>query len=202
MGMGERKERQRELLRRQILEAAREILLKEGPAKLSMRGIAGRIEYSPTTIYLYFKNKNEILYRLCEEALERLFEILDDSGSDETSPIFRLRAALRAFIDFGFNEPDRYRIIFMSEISGYVSAAAFLEKDKIGSRLLEIVRLRLEDALAEAGSGIDPECVFQALWANCHGMVSLLISLPDFPWVEREKLIETSLDIAMRGLVL
>jgi|WetSurMetagenome_2_1015567.scaffolds.fasta_scaffold00162_33 AcrR family transcriptional regulator len=202
MGLIERKERQKDSLRRQILDAAREILLKEGAAKLSMRKIADCIEYSPTTIYLYFKNKNEILYCLCEEALERLYKIMDASGSDETTHILRLRASMRAFIDFGFNEPDRYKIIFMSEISRYVSAAVFLEKDKIGGRILGIVRQRLENALSDSGCGLDPEDAFQALWANCHGIVSLLICLPDFPWRERERLIEASLDITLRGLAL
>ena len=69
MGIVERKKRQRESLRHEILDASREILLAGGYAQLSMRGIAKRIEYSPTTIYLYFKYKDEILYHLCVEAL-------------------------------------------------------------------------------------------------------------------------------------
>jgi AcrR family transcriptional regulator len=202
MGLNERKERQKDALRRLILDAAREILLQEGAAKLSMRKIAGRIEYSPTTIYLYFKNKNEILYGLCEEALERLYKIMEASGAEEPTDVLKLRAAMRAFIDFGFSKPDHYKIIFMSEKAKYVSAAAFLEQDKIGGRILGIVRMRLNKALVASGSVFDPEQAFQAVWANCHGIVSLLISLPDFPWVEREKLIETDLDIILRGLVL
>ena len=57
MGIKERRERQKEHLREEILEAARELFLKEGVENVSMRAIAKRIEYSPTTIYLYFKDK-------------------------------------------------------------------------------------------------------------------------------------------------
>ncbi|WP_191965561.1 TetR/AcrR family transcriptional regulator [Oryzomonas sagensis] len=201
MGIVERKERQKESLRQEILDAAREILLAEGYAKLSMRSIAKRIEYSPTTIYLYFKNKDEILFHLCDESLERQFEAMDAAADGKSSPLARLRATLRAYIDFGLSEPDRYRITYMTDISPYVSVASILNEGSFGNKLLELVRRRLNDILVESGSALDPESAFQTLWAHSHGIVSLLISCPDFPWVERDKLIETNIDISLKGLL-
>lgn len=201
MGIVERKERQKESLRQEILDASREILLAKGYAQLSMRGIAERIEYSPTTIYHYFKNKDEILYCLCVEALERQFEVIHATGCDEPSPVLRLRAALRAYIDFGLAEPDRYQITYMADISRYVSMASILEQGSFATKLREFMRHRVEDVLVESGCTRDVESVFQALWAHCHGIVSLLIGRPDFPWVERDRLIETGLDISLDGLV-
>jgi AcrR family transcriptional regulator len=201
MGILERKERQKESLRQEILDASRDILLSGGYAQLSMRGIARRIEYSPTTIYIYFKNKDEILYYLCEEALERQYEVINASGGDEPSPILRLRAALRAYIDFALSEPDRYQITYMADISQYVSMASILEQGSFANKLREIMRSRVNDVLIESGCTLDPESVSQVLWAHCHGLVSLLIGRPDFPWVERDKLIEALLDISLSGLV-
>jgi AcrR family transcriptional regulator len=201
MGIVERKERQKESLRQEILDASREILLARGYAQLSMRGIAERIEYSPTTIYLYFKNKDEILYHLCVEALERQFEVIHAAGRDEPSPLLRLRAALRAYIDFGLSEPDRYQITYMADISQYVSMSSILEQGSFAFRLRELLRHRVNEVLIDSGCNLDTESVSQALWAHCHGIVSLLIGRPDFPWVEREKLIETGLDIVVNGLV-
>lgn len=201
MGIIERKERQKESLRQDILDAAREILLAEGHAKLSMRSIAKRIEYSPTTIYLYFKNKDEILFHLCEEALERQFNAMNAAAGNESSPVLRLRATLRAYIDFGISEPDRYQITYMTDISQYVSVTSVLKEGGFGNKLLELVRQQLHDVLAASGSTLDPESVFQALWAQSHGIVSLLITCPDFPWVERDKLIETNIDISLKGLL-
>ncbi|MDD2335642.1 MAG: TetR/AcrR family transcriptional regulator [Geobacteraceae bacterium] len=201
MGIVERKERQKESLRQEILDASRDILLARGYAQLSMRGIAKRIEYSPTTIYLYFKNKDEILYHLCVEALERQFEVIRGAGGDEPSPLLRLRAALRAYIDFGLSEPDRYQITYMADISRYVSMASILEQGSFANKLREFMGHRVNDVLIESGCARDVESVFQVLWAHCHGIVSLLIGRPDFPWVERDKLIETSLDISLNGLV-
>lgn len=199
MGSAERKERQKESLRQAILDTAREILLTEGYNSLSMRSIAKRIEYSPTTIYLYFKNKGEIIYHLSEEALAHQFEAIKAAGSPEQSPMMRLRAVLEAYIRFGLSEPDRYKIIYMADISRHINVNRLLEQGRSADRLRKMVYMSVKDVLTASGYPADPECVFQAIWANCHGIVSLLIGRPDFPWAEREKLIETSLDITLKG---
>ena len=64
MGVKERREREKESLRQDILDVAREMFATEGYESVSMRKIADKIEYSPTTIYLYFKDKNELFYAL------------------------------------------------------------------------------------------------------------------------------------------
>ncbi|MRR56498.1 MAG: TetR/AcrR family transcriptional regulator [Deltaproteobacteria bacterium] len=201
MSIVERKERHKESLRQEILDAAREILLAKGYAYLSMRRIAERIEYSPTTIYLYFKNKDDILYHLCVETLERQFEALSEAGISQPSPLLRLRAALRAYVDFGLSEPDRYKITYMADLSRYVSTASILEQGGVADKLIALMCHRVHEALVASGSNRDAKCVFQALWAHCHGMVSLLIGHPDFPWTVRETLIETGLDLSLAGLL-
>lgn len=200
MGSIERKERQKESLRQAILNTAREILLTEGYNSLSMRSIAKRIEYSPTTIYLYFKNKGEIIYHLSEEALAHQFEAVKAAGSTEQSPLMRLRSVLDAYIRFGLSEPDRYKIIYMADISQHINTERLLEQGRSADRLREMVYRSVNDVLKASGSSADPECMWQAVWANCHGIVSLLIGRPDFPWVEQERLIETGLDIILKGV--
>ncbi|MFX8778120.1 helix-turn-helix domain-containing protein, partial [Acinetobacter baumannii] len=61
MGINERKEKQKLELKRLILDASMKLFVEEGFENVSIRKIADLIEYSPTTIYLYFKDKNEIL---------------------------------------------------------------------------------------------------------------------------------------------
>jgi len=200
MSIDERKERHKESLRQEILDASREILLAEGYTYLSMRRIAERIEYSPTTIYLYFKNKDDILYQLCVETLERQFEAIRAAGADQPAPFLRLRASLRAYVDFGLSEPDRYKITYMADLSPYVSTARIVEQGSVADKLIEMMCHRVHEALVAAECERDVESVFQALWAHCHGMVSLLIGQPDFPWTDREKLIETGLDLSLAGL--
>jgi AcrR family transcriptional regulator len=202
MSIVERKKRHKESLRQEILDAAREILLAKGYAYLSMRRIAERIEYSPTTIYHYFNNKDDILYHLCVETLEHQYEALSRAGVDQPSPFLCLRATLRAYVDFGLSEPDRYKIAFMVDLSRYVSTASILEQGSVADKLIALMCHRVHEALVAAGCNRDVKSVFEALWAHCHGMVSLLIGHPDFPWTERENLIETGIDLSLAGLSL
>src|SRR5712692_10648091 len=72
MGVAERKAREKEELKQEILDAARGLFVRDGYESVSMRKIAAKIEYSPGTIYTYFKDKDEILDCLCEETFLHL----------------------------------------------------------------------------------------------------------------------------------
>ena len=72
MGIQERKNRQKQLLRQEILDAAREMFVREGYEGVSMRKIADRIEYSPTTIYHYFDDKSDLLSEIISETFAKL----------------------------------------------------------------------------------------------------------------------------------
>jgi AcrR family transcriptional regulator len=65
MRLQERRERQRQSLRKQILDAARELFTELGYEAVSMRRIADKIGYSPTTIYLHFADKEALVRELC-----------------------------------------------------------------------------------------------------------------------------------------
>ena len=67
MGIAERKEREKQEMRTLILSTATNLFVERGYDSVSMRNIAEAMEYSPATIYLYFKDKNELLYTLSEE---------------------------------------------------------------------------------------------------------------------------------------
>jgi AcrR family transcriptional regulator len=64
--MSEKRHKNKEAFRREILDAAREVFSVDGYGNFSMRKLARRIGYSPTTIYLYFRDKDELLFCLCE----------------------------------------------------------------------------------------------------------------------------------------
>ena len=76
MGITERREREREEVRRKILDAARELFATEGYENVTMRRIAEAIEYSPTTIYLHFEDKDDLVRALCHEDFGRLLEAM------------------------------------------------------------------------------------------------------------------------------
>src|SRR5476649_2810731 len=95
MGIKERQERDREAVRRSILDAARELFVAEGFQNVSIRKIAERIEYSPAAIYGYFPSKDDIFFALAEEGLRLLgdpSEVGHDPKLKDAPPLERVRA--------------------------------------------------------------------------------------------------------------
>src|SRR6266853_2367684 len=113
MGVQERRARQKEGVREEILDAARTLFVKEGYEHVSIRKIAEKIEYAPGTIYLYFRDKAEILERLCEETFSKLAQKMHAINADPSNPLDGLRRGLRTYIQFGIDNPNHYIVTFV-----------------------------------------------------------------------------------------
>ena len=70
MGAMGKRVKQKEEVRQEIIDAAMDLFLNDGYESFSIRKLAEKIEYSPTTIYLYFKDKDDLLYTVSEEYAE------------------------------------------------------------------------------------------------------------------------------------
>lgn len=190
MGVLERRVRHREVLRQQILDAAREVFVKEGYENVSMRKIAEKIEYSPTTIYLYFRDKNELLTCLTEETFSRLVEIIQKITQEEPSPGKQLDCCLRAYIDFGLTNPDHYKVAFLIR-----SEQNFMAEGTMARHGYNVMREILAECIrTHVVRTVDLDVGIQTLWAGIHGLTSLLILHPQFPWADRRKLIESVIE--------
>src|SRR6516164_11056532 len=113
MGVQERRARQKASIREEILDAARTLFVKEGYEHVSMRKIAEKIEYAPGTIYLYFRDKAEILDRICEETFGKLLRRMEAIRNDSATPLDKLRRGLRTYIQFGLENPNHYVVTFI-----------------------------------------------------------------------------------------
>jgi AcrR family transcriptional regulator len=201
MGVKERKLREKKFLRQEILDAASELFVTEGYENVSMRRIADKIEYSPTTIYLYFKDKAELLEQVCQETFARLIvhltRILDQPGD----PLDRLKRGLIAYIEFGIENPHHYRATFMMPIPGGFDREKYTHPDSPGMQAFDFLRRCVFDGLA-AGKfqGTDAEIISQTLWAGVHGVTALLITHEGFPWVDHDVLIKSVVDTLVRGV--
>ena len=113
MGTAERRERQCQQLREKILDAARELFAAFGYEAVTMRKVAEKIEYSPTTIYLHFSDKNALVRELCAVdflGLASRFRTLQA----ERDPIRRLKKIGAAYLQFARERPNHYRMMFMT----------------------------------------------------------------------------------------
>lgn len=207
MGVKERREREKSETRDKILDAARELFVTEGYEGVSMRRVADKIEYSPTAIYVHFKDKAELFRELCQQDFGRLAEVFQGSAMP-IDPVERLKQIGRTYIDFGINYPNHYKFMFMTAHppvgldeeqreemrNPELDAYAFLKWAV--HQAIDAGRLREELT--------DAEIVSQTLWAAVHGVISLNIAKCDDPWVGWRPLqdrAELMLDVTMRGLL-
>jgi AcrR family transcriptional regulator len=202
LGVKERKARQKKFLRQEILDAASELFVKEGYENVSMRRIADKIEYSPTTIYLYFKDKAELLEQVCQETFARLRQVLVRIEELPGDPIERLKRGLVAYVKFGLENPHHYRATFMMPIPEGFDEEKYANPDSPGMQAFDFLRRRVYDCMAVGRfRKLDPELVSQTLWAGVHGVTSLLIThCKGFPWVGTDQLIHSMVDTLVAGL--
>jgi AcrR family transcriptional regulator len=112
MGIKERHERDREAVRRAILDAARDLFVSEGFENVSIRKIAERIEYSPASLYSYFSSRDEIFIALAEEGV-RLFAECRVPTADDAPATERLRRIVLRLYNFSTEHPQYFALMFV-----------------------------------------------------------------------------------------
>ena len=203
LGIVERKAREKQEVKDLILDAARKLFVRDGYESVSMRKIADQIEYSPATIYTYFKDKDEILDCLCEETFLKLHrERLASIHLLKGDPLEDLKLGMETYVRFGIEHPDHYIVTFVLKAAPYEQPVhRESRKAKAGFQcfgdMRDLVRRCIEEGKLKQA---DPEETSQALWAGIHGLTTLLITMSGFPFVERERLIKRTLEILIRGV--
>lgn len=199
MGVKERRAREKEQLQQQILVAARELFVSEGYENVSMRKIADKIEYSPTTIYLYFKDKADLLDSVCQETLLSLLNTLDELKKDKSDPVETLRKSGQVYVAFGLKYPQDYKLTFV--IRPQFQKGLGLQEGSIGEKVFNYLREMVAECIQQQiFRQVDTETTSQVMWSAVHGITLLLIDFPDFPWTEKDTLINTVIDTTIEGL--
>jgi AcrR family transcriptional regulator len=208
MGVKERREREKIETREIILDAARELFITEGYEGVSMRKVAEKIEYSPTAIYVHFKDKEELFHELCHEDYARLAAEFQ-SAALPADPIERIRAIGQTYINFGLQYPNHFKLMFMTPNPQKFSELDERDKEVKGNPEKDSYAFLMQtvhEALAMGAFRDDlknADLIAQTLWAGVHGMISLHIAKCSDRWVEWSSVQEraqTMLDSILRGL--
>lgn len=172
MGISDRKEREKEEMRRRILDAAKRLFLELGFERTSIRSIAEEIEYSPTTIYLYFKDKNELLFALHREAFIEFGETFKNVAHIK-DPFKRMTVLGSEYLKFAFENPELYELMFLLK-----APMETLEiKDEVWEEGL-MVYSSLEALIEECKlhgyfKNAKTSDISMMVWATVHGLASL-----------------------------
>jgi AcrR family transcriptional regulator len=171
MGIKERKLKHKEDLKQSILDAAKNLFLKEGYEATSIRKIAAEIEFSPTTIYLYYKDKAAISHALHQEGFKLLASQFNVLTYIE-NPFERLKAMGRVYMQFALENNDFYELMF-NRAEPLDCVDDHWEEGEQAFRLL----LMNVQACKEAGyfTQFDAESFSMMIWSTMHGLCTLKI---------------------------
>ncbi|NCO58853.1 MAG: hypothetical protein COZ70_02845 [Deltaproteobacteria bacterium CG_4_8_14_3_um_filter_51_11] len=176
MGVGERREREREQRRKDILESARKLLVEQGLQATSVNRIAKECELGIGTIYFYFKNKEEIFAALQEQGLEILYGKVADAMLQTLECEEKLKAASTAYLDFSRECSDYFDVInyFITSPSTFFPSALMMRIHSKGASILSLV----ESAVVEGNEQRRfnepmPRRYAIFFWASLHGLIAI-----------------------------
>jgi AcrR family transcriptional regulator len=188
-------------LREEILDAAEELLVEtQSEDAVSIRSVADRVGVTAPSIYRHFEDKASLMFSVCDRQFDRLDAELRAHREAETDPVAAVMACGRAYIRFGVAHPETYRIMFMghSDLTPEQYRDEVMAEHGAFAGLVQAVQ-----AVADAGRlrpGIDVMQTTGLLWANVHGVVSLRISKPNFPWPDLDEQIDTHCGVICAAL--
>lgn len=187
-------------LRKDILKVSRTLLIEQGFSKMSMRKIAAEADVTATSIYLHFKNKDELLLALIEDSIAHLAEALEQSLNGQTDAISMLEKLADAFLTFALERPQEYEIIYMvrPEEMPKFPKEKFQQVRKIYEMLADIIRKGQEEGQLEVD---DPLVSSYIVWAQLHGVVSVILSKRLDTRIQREQFIEQAKDQVIQGFI-
>jgi AcrR family transcriptional regulator len=190
--------------RAEILIAAQRLFLEQGFEHTTMRRLADAVGVSATALYVYFADKDAILRAIAEVTFAEMLAVLEASQRVEMTPLERFRAGLHAYVAFGRARPDAYRLTFLAKLISPASPgrrALDCTEFEAANRSFDIMERGVAE-LMQSGQFRpgDPHLVAEALWASLHGVTALLIDLSIHLDSKPDLLVDTVLDIAIRGL--
>lgn len=187
-------------LKRLILDTTRRLLVTKGYASLSMRRIAKEMNYSATSIYLHFKNKDALFHALIEEGMTVLFERQRKIAKKFADDVLaRLRALCEGYIAFGLDCPEYYEIMFMlhPELSSRFPRESF----RRARRNLDLMKVTLDEGVKQGLVDIeDSNAATNVMWASLHGAVSILLTQRLDVRIQPQSFIDSVIDTTVRSV--
>ena len=188
-------------MREKILVATESLLMETADeGSVSIRAIADAVGVSPPSIYLHFADKDDLIHEVCQQQFRRLDELVAETLGDVDEPLERLRRRGHAYVRFGVEHPEHYRIMLMGK--SHFDGTDYDEGTVPGLRsfmaLVDNVQECMDAGLFAPGN---PVVVATVLWAAVHGMTSLRIAVPSFPtFKDADGLLDHMLGALARGL--
>ncbi|MGA1465410.1 MAG: TetR/AcrR family transcriptional regulator [Bacteroidetes bacterium] len=183
-----------------ILRVTRELLIRDGFSKLSMRKIANELDVTATTLYHYFENKDDLLLALVEDSIRQLADALRQSMEQEADPVTRLGILTDTFWKFALDHPQEYEVIYMvrPEEMPKFPKEKFQEIRSVYEMLAGVIQDGVEAGLLDVE---DPLVSAYTLWAQLHGVVSVILSRRLDTRISQSQFLEQAKDHIIQGFI-
>jgi AcrR family transcriptional regulator len=163
-----------ESLRGEILDAAKALLAETGdPGALTLRAAARRLGIAPPSIYLHFRDLESLRKAAIERAFDEFDAARDAAAAGLTDPRAVLLARAQAYCRFALDNPGLYRVMFDVERPASERGLASFQT------LVRAIERCQKGGVAEEGDTVGRAAL---VWAGLHGLASLRINRPQFPW--------------------
>ena len=162
--------------------------------------ICDAVGVTPPSLYMHFPDKDALIFAVCERQFALLERMIAEATAEVADPLDRLELMGRTYLRFGVEHPEQYRILLMTK-DGELTRADFDNGAMPGVAAFGHL-LRAVDDCMQAGvmRKLDPFLVATGLWSVMHGVTSLRISIPGFPFVGEDALLDHVLETQIRGL--
>lgn len=165
-----------------------------------MRRIAKKVGVSATSIYLHFKNKDELLLTLIDQSIDKLIHTLEKAITAGTDPIQKLEMAGRGYLNFAISHPQEYEIIFLVRPE---------EMPKYPQQKFQNIRRGYELMAGIIEEGVEKDFIEEenpllaayTIWSQLHGAVSVILNERLDTRIDREKFLEHALEHSIDGFV-
>ena len=190
------------LLRDEILSAASDLfVVLGGEENVTIRAVAAAAGVSPPSVYLHFADKGELIFAVCQALFAELDESIEAAVAGVADPFEALRARAKAYVRFGVEHPEHYRVLFMrkpDDVPPDFDPEKLKESAAFGHLYANIEAMLATGRLRD---GLVPHALAIEVWAFVHGYTSLVISHPDFDWPDPDVMVDEHCAHLLGGLL-
>jgi len=186
------------LTRAAIIAATRRLVVDDGLEAVSLRRVGAALGVTAPALYAYVKDKRDLMRGVAELEFARL--IVQFLAIDDPDPLQRIRRFSRVYIDYGLENPELFKTIFLFPPDLSLTEPTG-EELPLATRAFELPLTAISDAV-EAGlfKPVDPLMAGLTLWTATHGCATVLLLGFELDAAGREALITSVLDTVIAGL--
>ena len=178
MGTAERKQREKEQRRQDIILAAEKVFFSKGIQTATVDEVAEAAELSKGTIYLYFKDREEIIAALFSRGMALLRDMMVEAASKCKGSIKKIRALGKVYLDFAKRHPGHFALMLEKELHRFdvdenrPEAIACIQA---GLQLLTMLKMILIEGIQEGAirKDVDPAQLALIIWGELHGVIAI-----------------------------